>query len=60
MFLLGRIRNAIEKNTITEEPNSPEARLANLFVSTCKRRLLFDYSRGGRNVRTDSRIHQGL
>ena len=28
MFLLGRIRNAIEKDTITEERISPEARLA--------------------------------
>jgi len=28
MFLLGRIRNANEKDTITEEPISPEARLA--------------------------------
>ena len=28
MFLLGRIRNAIEKDTITEEPISPEAPLA--------------------------------
>ena len=28
MFLLGRIRNAIEKDTITEEPISLEARLA--------------------------------
>ena len=28
MFLLGRIRNAIEKDTITEEPIFPEARLA--------------------------------
>ena len=28
MFLLARIRNAIEKDTITEEPISPEARLA--------------------------------
>ena len=28
MFLLGRIRNAIEKDTITEEPISPETRLA--------------------------------
>ena len=28
MFLLGRIRNAIEKGTITEERISPEARLA--------------------------------
>ena len=28
MFLLGHIRNAIEKETITEEPISPEARLA--------------------------------
>ena len=27
MFLLGRIRNAVEKDTITEEPISPEARL---------------------------------
>ena len=27
-FLLGRIRNAIEKDTVTEEPISPEARLA--------------------------------
>ena len=27
MFLLGRIRNAVEKDTITEEPFSPEARL---------------------------------
>ena len=28
MFLLGRIRNLIEKDTITEEPISPEGRLA--------------------------------
>ena len=28
MFLLGRIRNFIEKDTITEEPISPEGRLA--------------------------------
>ena len=28
MFLLGRIRNAIEKDTITEELISPEARMA--------------------------------
>ena len=27
-FLLGRIRNLIEKDTITEEPISPEGRLA--------------------------------
>jgi len=28
MFLLGRLRNAIEKDPVTEEPISPEARLA--------------------------------
>ena len=28
MFLLGRIRNLIEKDNITEEPISPEGRLA--------------------------------
>ena len=27
-YLLGRLRNAIEKDTVTEEPISPEARLA--------------------------------
>ena len=28
MFLLGRLRNAIEKDTVTEEPISAKARLA--------------------------------
>ena len=28
LFLLGRLRNAIGKDTVTEEPISPEARLA--------------------------------
>ena len=47
MFLLGRILNAVEKGTFTEEPISPEARLAIL----CLYRLVRgDYYSSG-NVR---------
>ena len=58
IFPLGRICNAIEKDTLTEEPISPKARLAIFFVSSCNRRLLFNCSRDGRNRRADIRIHR--